>query len=230
MRFLITAANRGLGLEFATQLLERGDEVICTARQPSESRELQALVERFADTARLIQLDVTDPTSVAQLAEALDGERVDILINNAGRLSRGGGPQQGFDYEEISKDFEVNVVGTLRVTEACLPMLKRSDTPRIVNISSKMGSIGDNTSGGTYAYRMAKAALNMATRSLAKDLADEGVVAVVFHPGWVKTRMGGPNALITAEQSISGMLETIDALDADHTGRFYEWSGGEVQW
>jgi NAD(P)-dependent dehydrogenase (short-subunit alcohol dehydrogenase family) len=229
MHFVVTAGNRGLGLEFVTQLLERGERVTTTARNPRDADALQALLNAYTDRLDIVALDVTDPQNVADLSAHLDGEAVDVLLNNAGRLSRGGSPD-GFDYDQIMGDFRVNAVGTLRVTEACLPALRRADGAKIVNITSKMGSIQDNGSGGSYAYRMSKAALNMATRSLAHDLEPEGMIATVLHPGWVQTRMGGSNALISPEKSIRNMLSIIDDLGPEDSGRFYEWSGEEVPW
>lgn len=229
MHFLVTAGNRGLGLEFVKQLTERGERVTTTARSPDAADELQTLAERLGDQLDVHQLDVTDPDSVARLEDRVSDETIDVLINNAGRLSRGGSPED-FNFDDIRGDFEVNAVGTLRVTEACMPALERGDGAKIINITSKMGSIADNGSGGSYAYRMSKAALNMATRSLAHDLASRGIIATMFHPGWVQTRMGGENALITPERSIRNMLEVIDDLTPADSGCFYEWNGDEVPW
>ncbi len=229
MTTFITGANRGIGLEFVRQLLERGDDVIATARRPDEADELQALAQAHPDQLELHALDITDADALQRVGEALDKRAIDLLINNAGRLSRGGSPE-GFDFDDIQADFEVNTKGTLRVIEQLLPALRRSSAAKIVNITSKMGSIADNGSGGSYAYRMSKCALNMATRSLARDLRSDGIVALLIHPGWVQTRMGGASALISPEQSVQGMLEIIDGADADHSGRFFEWNGREVPW
>ncbi|QDG50350.1 SDR family oxidoreductase [Persicimonas caeni] len=230
MNIFITAGNRGIGLEFVRQLLERGDHVTTTARNPGEADELQALADEHPDRLQVLELDVTDPETVAAAAEAVGERPIDLLINNAGRLSRGGSPDD-FDFDQIEADFQVNTVGTLRVIEAMLPHVRRSEeNPKIVNVTSKMGSISDNGSGGSYAYRMSKCALNMATRSLAADLADDGIVTFVMHPGWVQTRMGGPNALITTEKSVTNMLEVIDGAGPDDSGEFYEWNGNRVPW
>ena len=229
MHFLVTAGNRGIGLEYVTQLLERGDRVTTTAREPDEADALHELLDEYPDRSELYRLDVTDPDSVAHLERELAGETVDVLINNAGRLTRGGGPDD-FDFQEIRGDFEVNAIGPLRVVEAVLPALRRADEAKIVNMTSKMGSIADNGSGGSYAYRMSKAALNMATVSLARDLSEEGIIAFVIHPGWVKTRMGGSNALITTERSVTNMLEVIDGATLEDSGEFHEWNGNEIPW
>lgn len=228
MKYIVTGANRGIGLEFAKALSGRGDDVIATARNPSAAEELNALSESSDGSVRVLQLDITDPESVEEFAEAISGETVDVLINNAGRLSRGSGPGE-FDFDAMLADFETNVVGTLRVTEAVLSTMK-SGAKRIVNVSSKMGSIADNGSGGAYPYRMSKAALNMATRSLARDLESSGFVVITVHPGWVQTRMGGSNALIDTQTSVSGLLDVIDDLEPVDSGKFWEWKGVEIPW
>lgn len=229
MQVFITGANRGIGLEFTRQLLERGDDVVATARRPDDADELQTLAGEYADQLEILRVDITDADTVAAASRHVDGRAVDVLINNAGRLSRGGSPED-FDFDEIEADFEVNAVGTLRMVEAILPALRRSERAKIINITSKMGSIADNGSGGSYAYRMSKAALNMATRSLSRDLRSDSIVALVVHPGWVQTRMGGSNALITPTKSVTNMLELIDGAGAEDSGKFYEWNGKEVPW
>lgn len=226
---MITAGNRGIGLEFVRQLLDRGDHVVTTARHPEEANDLQSLADEHGDRLTVVALDVTDPQSVTAAAKALGGRPIDLLINNAGRLSGGGSPDD-FDFDQIEADFNVNTVGPLRVIEAMLPNVRKGDNAKIVNVTSKMGSIADNQSGGSYAYRMSKCALNMATRSLAADLTGDGIVTFVIHPGWVQTRMGGPNALISTETSVSKMLEVIDGAGPDASGEFYEWNGNHVAW
>ena len=229
MHFLVTAGNRGIGLEFVDQLLERGDRVTTTARHPDQADELHDILDDHPDRSSLHKLDVTDADSVAKLERVLADDTLDVLINNAGRLTRGGSPDD-FDFQEIRGDFEVNAIGPLRVVESALPALRRADQAKVVNLTSKMGSIADNGSGGSYAYRMSKAALNMATVSLARDLSEEAIIAFVIHPGWVKTRMGGSNALITTERSVSNMLEVIDGATLEDSGKFHEWNGNEIPW
>jgi NAD(P)-dependent dehydrogenase (short-subunit alcohol dehydrogenase family) len=124
----------------------------------------------------------------------------------------------------------VNVIGSMRVTEAALPALERGTAKKVVNMSSKMGSIDENTSGGAYSYRASKCALNMVTKSMSLDLKDQGLICISMHPGWVLTDMGGPNALINTKTSIESMMERIDELAPDQTGTFVEWSGGELPW
>lgn len=229
MQYVVTGANRGLGLEFTRQLSDRGDSVVATARRPGEADELNALADAADRSVDVHPLDITDPESVAAFGDELEGHRLDVLINNAGRLTRGGGPDD-FDFDEIRGDFEVNAVGTLRVVEALVDEVRGDGGGKIVNVTSKMGSIADNGSGGSYAYRMSKCALNMATRSLALDLDSDGVVAFVIHPGWVRTRMGGDNALISPEKSVRHMIERIDEAGPEQAGEFLEWDGGTVPW
>ena len=230
MRYVVTGANRGLGLEFVRQLTQRGDEVVATARRPEEAEELQSLSDSSSRDIQVRRLDVTDSDSVESLANSLPFDAIDVLINNAGTMTSGGSPTEGFDYEQMRHCFEVNTLGALRVTEHLLPAIREADSPKVVNITSKMGSIADNGSGGSYAYRTSKTALNMATRSLAEDLEQEGIIAFVIHPGWVKTRMGGDNALITPEKSIDHMIDRIDEAGPEQAGEFLEWDGGYVEW
>jgi len=229
MRYLVTGAGRGIGLELARQLVARGDEVLATARRPREAAGLQDLARAHGDRVIVLPLDVGAPASVAALRGALERERVDVLVNNAG-IGGESGRLGELDYDVLRQLFEIDALAPLRVVEAALPALRRGAGRKIVNVTSKMGSIADNGSGGAYGYRMAKVALNMATRSLARDLAGEGLIAFVIHPGWVKTDMGGPNALITPRQSVEGMLRVIDAAGAAESGRFWEWNGREIPW
>lgn len=230
MQYVVTGANRGIGLEFVRQLTARGDRVVATARQPDEADQLQALARDADPAVHIEQLDVTEPASVEEFAANLPVDSIDVLVNNAGTMVSGGSPDAGFDYDNIRHCMEVNALGTLRVVEHLLPAVRRSENPKIVNITSKMGSIADNGSGGSYAYRASKTALNMLTRSLAVDVRDDDIIAFVMHPGWVQTRMGGDNALITTEKSVDNMLDRIDEAGLEHSGEFIEWDGGYVDW
>ncbi|MEP4145634.1 MAG: SDR family oxidoreductase [Halioglobus sp.] len=223
MTVLVTGANRGIGLELARQLSAAGHEVIGTARKPEQAKDLSAL------GARVLQLDVTDATSVASMAEALEGVKIDLLINNAGTGGQTPGSFNDTDFERVKMTFDVNSLGPMRVTQALLPNILASEAKSIVHISSIMGSISNNR-GGYYGYRASKAALNMFNSSLAAELKDQGVTSVVMHPGWVQTRMGGSGADITVEVSAAGMLEVIAGLGIERTGRFYDYQGNELPW
>lgn len=223
---LITGANRGLGLEFARQYVAEGWRVLATCRDPDRA---SALKEISGDV-RVAGLDVGRFESIDRLAGELGAEAIDVLINNAGIY---GGRPQGLgriDYDAWAETLRIDCLAQIRVAEAFLDHVARSERKVIVAISSKMGSIADNSSGGTYIYRSAKAALNMAMRSLAHDVADRGIVAAVLHPGWVETDMGGPNALIGPAESIAGMRQVIAGLDAAKSGGFYDYRGAEVPW
>jgi NAD(P)-dependent dehydrogenase (short-subunit alcohol dehydrogenase family) len=226
MRFVVTGANRGIGLEFVKQLTGRGEDVDATAREPEEAPELQALA-RPGVRLRIHRLDVADDSSVAAFAEQLPSGSIDVLINNAGVSGVKGG--ELIDPGDILRVFNVNAVGTLRVVRALLPHLREGKGKKIADITSQLGSIAE-ASGGRYAYRLSKAALNMATRLLAEDLRSEGFRTVALHPGWVQTRMGGTAAPVPPEQSIRGMLRLIDGLTAEQSGRTFDFQGREIPW
>ena len=226
MRFVVTGANRGIGLEFVKQLTARGEEVEATAREPDDAPELQALV-RTGVRLSIRRLDVADDASVAAFAGKLPPGPVDVLINNAGVSGVKGG--EPIDPPDILRVFNVNAAGTLRVVRALLPRLRAGRGKKIVNLTSQLGSITE-ASGGRYAYRLSKVALNMATRLLAEDLRGEGFRTVALHPGWVQTRMGGSAAPVPPEQSIRGMLRIVDGLTAEQSGRMFDFQGREIPW
>ncbi|HSP20273.1 MAG TPA: SDR family oxidoreductase [Myxococcaceae bacterium] len=226
MRFVITGANRGIGLEFVKQLTERGEEVDAGVRDPDDAVELRALA-RPGLRLRIHPLDVADDASVHAFDRELPAGAVDVLVNNAGVSGVKGG--EPIDPTDILRVFNVNTAGTLRVVRALLPRLRGGKTKKIVNLTSHLGSITD-ASGGRYAYRLSKAALNMATRLLAEDLRAEGFRTVALHPGWVQTRMGGSAAPVPPEQSIHGMLRIIDGLTSEQSGRVYDFQGRELPW
>lgn len=230
-RIFLTGANRGLGLEFARQLLARGDWVFATCRQPEQAAELQALRERYPDRLHLAALDVSDDASIAQAVAAVEGhtDRLDVLINNAGVLYRDEHPGN-LQREQLARAFHINAIGPLLLTQALLPLLRRGERPVVFSLSTQMGSLTRKTYGGFYSYSASKAALNMFGRALAADLRDEGIIVVLVHPGWVQTDMGGPEAPLTPEASVGGMLRLLDGLTMDHSGRFFTWEGQEHPW
>ena len=222
---LITGANRGIGLEFARQYAEAGYRVHAACRTPGSADALASLGERVT----LHALDVTDHGRIEALAAGLKNEAIDILINNAGIY----GDQQELgkiDYAAWEEVMRVNTLAPLKMAECFLPHLEAGKMKMIASLTSRMGSIADNNAGGVYIYRSSKAALNAAARSLALDLAPRGITVIVFHPGWVKTDMGGAGALIDAETSVSGMRAVIAGAGPKATGRFFNYDGAEVPW
>ena len=220
---LITGANRGIGLEFARQYAADGWHVIGTAREPAQATELR-------DTgAEVLQLDVTDQQSVERLSRDLGDRPVDLLINNAGILPRAATIAET-NLDDLSRVLAVNTAGPVRVTQAVLPALRNGSGKVIVNITSQLGSIANNRSGGFYGYRESKAALNMFTRSLAAELGPDGFICVVIHPGWVRTDMGGPSAPVQPPESVAGMRAVIAELTPEKNGTFWTFQGKPVPW
>ena len=220
---LVTGANRGIGLELARQLTAQGHAVIGTARKPGAASDLKTL------GVRVEQLDVTDSASVAALGERLQGVKIDVLINNAGISGHNAASFRETDFDQIGLTFDVNSTGPMRVTQSLLGNLSAGKGKTVIQISSIMGSI-ENNGGGYYGYRASKSALNMLNKSLAQELAAEGFVCVVLHPGWVRTRMGGAGADITPQQSVAGMLKVMATLDEKDNGHFYDYQGKELPW
>jgi NAD(P)-dependent dehydrogenase (short-subunit alcohol dehydrogenase family) len=208
MTILITGANRGIGAGLAAAYRARGQEVIAAAR-------------RGTDTA----LDVTDPASTAALAEGLGDRAIDLLICNAGvYLDKGMDLATGFPPEAWADTFAVNVTGVFLTVQAVLPHLARSTTPKIAIISSQMGS-SDRANGGSYIYRASKAAATNLGRNLATDLAPRGIAVGIYHPGWVRTDMGGSAADISLDESVAGLMARFDDLSLETTGTFLTWDG-----
>ena len=216
--YLVTGANRGIGLEYCRQLKDSGDNVIAVCRSTSdELKDLDIQVET--------DVDITSDSSVAQLVKKLDGKSIDVLINNAGIIERVS--LDNLDFDSIRKQFEVNAVGPLRLTQALLNNLKSGS--KIILMTSRMGSIDDNTSGGSYGYRMSKVALSMAGKSLSEDLKPKGIPVAILHPGLVQTRMTGFSG-ITTEESVKGLLARINELNMENTGTFWHSNGEVLPW
>jgi len=229
MRIVITGANRGIGLELARRYLERGDHVDAAVRNPESAHDLAALAERAGGRLRIFPCDVADDASVRAFATALGDVAVDVLLNNAGIMGKWSSLAD-LDFEDVTRTVNTNAVGTLRVTSALLPHLRRSSVRKVVNMSSRMGSVAENTDGGAYAYRMSKAALNMANKSMSIDLRGEGFTVVVLHPDWVKTDMGGPNAPTSVEESVAGIVKLVDRISPDDSGGFFHFRGHTIPW
>ncbi len=228
---LITGANRGIGLEFTRQLAAQGWQVLACCRHPDSAEALQQLSAMFPGKLGLYPLAVEEPAQIEALAGRLRGQAVDLLINNAGYYPGGMNETFGHTNREMwLRAFEINTIAPLQISEALLENLALGQGKTIALITSKMGSMGDNTSGGCYLYRTSKAALNMVATSLAQDLEPRGIKVALLHPGWVRTDMGGPNALISAQQSVAGMLKVILGLGWQDSGRFLGYDGKEIEW
>ena len=204
--------------------------MIAAARDPGAAHVLQQLERDFRGRLTLAPADVADTASVRRAAARLPGSTIDILINCAGVFGGEGQVIGSIDYEGWMRVLEVNVLGPMRVCEAFLERVAQSERRLIVTMTSGMGSLGDNTSGSYIAYRTSKAAVNMAMRTAAIDLRPRGITCVVLNPGWVKTDMGGPNARLSPEQSVSAMRRVISALGPTDSGRFYNYDGREYPW
>jgi len=225
---LITGANRGIGLEFARQYAADGWRVHACCRRPEQATALaEALRARDGVVHRL---DVTDHAAIHALDAALEEEALDVLVNNAGII---GGERQGFadlDHAMWERTIETNVFGPYRVAEALGARLAAGTNPVLANVSSLMGSIADNTSGGRYIYRSSKTALNMVVVNLARDLADRGIAVVALHPGWVQTDMGGTRAPVAPQDSVAGMRRIIAGFTPDRSGSFLNYDGRSLPW
>jgi NAD(P)-dependent dehydrogenase (short-subunit alcohol dehydrogenase family) len=227
---LITGANRGLGLEFVRQYAADGWQVYATCRDPSSASELHRLADASDYKMQVLALDVTDMASVKAAAAELEGQAIDLLLNNAGVGGPRGQTIGNIDYDAWAKVLDVNAMGPLRVTEAFVDNVARSERKLIVTLTSGMGSIGDNTSGGAFAYRSSKAAVNMVMRSLAIDLVPRGVTCIVVNPGWVQTDMGGPHAYLTPAESVTRLRRLIEDFGPPHSGKFFNHDGREYAW
>lgn len=223
---LITGASRGIGLELTRQFLALGYNVISTYRgQPSEQ-----LKSMLADSSlTLHELEVTDESSILSLASELSNVRLDILINNAGVIGSDEQAMESINSQEWLNTFAVNSIAPLMVSRSLLKLLEASTNPRIITISSQMGSL-NRESYGMYAYRSSKAAVNKVMQVLALELKTKGIIVCPVHPGWVKTDMGGKDADITVEESASGIVKLASNLTLEQSGKFLTWQGMEHVW
>jgi len=216
---IVTGANRGIGLQLCHALKDRGYIVTALCRQRSDA--LAGLGINIHD-----HYDVTDGAAIEAFAQSVEPGTVDLLINNAGILRSTS--LDDLDLESTRQQFEVNALGPLRVTHSLLPALR--DGAKIALLTSRMGSIADNESGGSYGYRMSKAALNAAGMSLARDLRARGIAVAILHPGYVRTDMTGHSGLIDADESVTGLLERIDELNLKNSGSFWHANGELLPW
>jgi NAD(P)-dependent dehydrogenase (short-subunit alcohol dehydrogenase family) len=216
---LITGASRGIGREFVRQYRAQGWRVIATCRDPKAS-------EIDGD---VFPLDVADGTSVAALAKAVAGEAIDLLVNNAGISGPRGYDLGSIPYDAWEEVLRTNTLGPLRVAEALLEPVARSERRLMAFLTSGLGSIGQG-GGGYYLYGSSKAALNKAVKSLSADLRSRGVGCLLLHPGWVRTDMGGPGASVSVEASVRGMRRVIEGWSMARSGTFVDYTGAAIPW
>jgi NAD(P)-dependent dehydrogenase (short-subunit alcohol dehydrogenase family) len=229
-RILITGSNRGIGLEMVRQYLRRDDTCIfATCRRPDEADELRKIAN---DRVTILELDVAHLDDIQRVATQVHSQvnGLDILINNAAINPKGIQSFDAINAETMMTVFQVNAVAPLMLVKALVDLLRNGNNPRIVNISSQVGSMEWKSSGGSYAYSTSKAALNMITRSLAGDLGRQGIKVITLHPGWVQTDMGGHGAPLTTEESAQGVLHVVDHLTATDNGKFFKWNGQIHAW
>lgn len=224
---LISGANRGIGLEYVRQYAAQGDQLYATVRHPETADALQALAAAHPNI-QVLALDVADVSAIRQLSEQLSAVTIDILISNAGIY-----PESAFGQTDVHawlQAFQVNTLTTYYLAEAFLPQLRRANQAKLIAMTSKMGSIDDNSSGGEYIYRSSKTALNMVVKSLAIDLQEFNITVAALHPGWVRTDMGGPHGLIDTETSVQGLRQVIAGLHRGQTGQFIAYDGKTIPW
>ncbi len=222
---VITGASRGIGLALTRRFLRAGKRVIATCRYPDA---FECSDER--SNLDVVQLDVTDGEAMSRFVSDLSGEVVDVLLNNAGVI---GGDRQGvdnMDYDAWREAFEVNTLAPFRLAVSLRANLLRSRRPRVVTISSQMGSFDRKSSPGNYAYQGSKAAVNKVMQALAQEFHGDGIVVCPVHPGWVRTDMGGPSAQISADESASGLFDLVESLTIGDTGQFWTWDGRRHPW
>ncbi|HWL62836.1 MAG TPA: SDR family oxidoreductase [Steroidobacteraceae bacterium] len=223
MHVVVTGTSRGIGLELVRLALEAGHQVVAVARRPQDSAGLAALQAAGGDRLKTLAADLLDPGAPALIAGAVrESAAVDVLVNNAGIL------RETARREDFMDSFAVNTVAPFAITQALLPSLRKSSQPRVIHVTSKMGSIADNTSGSYYAYRSSKAALNMISRSLARD--HDWLTSVVVHPGWAQTDMGGPQATVPVAESARGIWRLASGAKRQDSGRFFDYLGKELPW
>jgi NAD(P)-dependent dehydrogenase (short-subunit alcohol dehydrogenase family) len=227
---LITGANRGIGLELTREFASYGWRVLACCRDPQGAGELRTLAERSAGAVTLFPLEVTDNEQIRALSAALAEEKIDILLNNAGVS---GPEQQDFgviDTEAWLRTFQINSIAPLHMAVAFVEQVARSRRKIIATIGSQLGSLTENTEGGMYAYRSSKAAAHMVVKSLSIDLHGRGITAVALHPGWVSTRMGGPEAPVKPRQSAADLFAVLTALTLKDTGKLWAHTGQVLPW
>jgi len=226
---LITGTNRGIGLEFVKHYLKNNEKVIATYRNKNSVKDLLELKNTTSNLS-LVELDVSNSNSINEFASKITDQPIDTFINNAGVFGPRNNEFGNFNAKEWLDVFNINTIAPLLITQKILKNLRLGKNKKLVFISSKVGSIEENTGGGMYIYRSSKTALNQVIKNLSIDFKDENFIAAALHPGWVQTDMGGPNALIDTKTSVKGMAEVIDRLVLKNSGKFYNYDGSSIPW
>lgn len=227
---LITGTSRGLGLQMVKQAVKQGWRVYACCRHPDQADELLQVASLTPGQVSIHVLDIADTAQIQALAYELRNSSIDWLINNAGVYGSMDHQFGNTDEHDWLKTFQINTIGPLKVSEAFLANLEMGSDKKIATLSSKMASMADNTSGGSYIYRSTKAALNAVIKSMAIDLKPKNITALALHPGWVRTDMGGPNGEIEAHESVVRLFDIIDRASIEETGQFYDIDGTIIPW
>ena len=227
---LITGANRGLGLGLVKKYLENNEKVFCTTRNILKSKELILLKEKYTNSLEICELDLLDKKSPNILSNFLANKPIDLFINNAGVIGESAQHFKSVSLNPWIEVLKVNLIAPLLITQSIIKNIEKSSEKRIYILSSKVGSIEDNKSGGMYIYRSSKTALNQIVKSLSIDLKPLGISVISLHPGWVRTEMGGPNALISVEESVTGIVGVISKTNIRNSGQFINYDGTELPW
>ena len=223
---LITGANRGLGLEFVRQYADNNWKVIATCRDPESAKDLYDI----QGDKEILPLDVTDFEAIEQTSELLRSEKIDVLLNNAGVYDSDKNGLGKTNFDDWTKMLRINTIAPLKIVESFISQVVSSKRKVIVSISSLLGSLSANDTGGQYAYRSSKSALNSVNKSLSIDLARKGIISIVISPGWARTDMGGPNAAVDPIDSVSGIRRVINNLKPEDSGKFFNSNGSNIDW
>ena len=226
---LITGSNRGIGLELVKQYADDNWQVIACCRSPDNAKELLALAEAN-NAISIYSLDVSNTQQISDLANKLKGTDIDILFNNAGIYGPYDANFGNTDEHQWLECLRINTISPMKVTEAFVSHVANSQLKTVATMSSKMGSMADNGSGGSYLYRSSKAAVNAVMKSAAIDLKPKGIKVGIMHPGWVKTDMGGPNAEISARECVQQLKKILSELTLEKSGNFFEIDGSIIPW
>ena len=230
MKILVTGANRGIGLEMVKVAVKKQWRVMACCRNPHEADKLTEVARISAGLVSVHTLDISDKAQIQALAYELRGETIDILVNNAGVYGSMNHQFGNVDEHDWLNTFRVNTIGPLNMAEAFVENVSRSQNKLIATVSSKMASMSDNGSGGSYIYRSSKAALNAVIKSMSIDLAPRNICCVLLHPGWVKTDMGGPYAEISTRESVNQIFHTLEHCRMEDAGKFFDIDGSVIDW